>query len=147
MVGVEQWAEVRRIHRVERLSGREISRRTGLHRATVARLLAASTPPRYERASAGSKLDPFKEWIGDQLRADPRIESQRLCELAVEIGYGGGKSNFDDYVRELRPRCGAADVSADDLPAGGAGAVRSVGAARACAGRLWAAAPRVGGDV
>ena len=29
MVGVEQWAEVRRMHRVERLSIREISKRSG----------------------------------------------------------------------------------------------------------------------
>lgn len=104
MVGVEQWAEVRRMRRVEGLSGREISRRTGLHRDTVARLLAASEPPRYERALSGSKLDPFKDWICDQLRLDPRIQSQRLRELAGEIGYGGGKSIFDDYVREVRPR-------------------------------------------
>jgi hypothetical protein len=97
VVGVEQWAEVRRMARVEGLSGREISRRTGLHRATVARLLAAAAPPR-------SKLDPFKEWICGQLREDPRIESQRLRELAGEIGYAGGKSIFDDYVREVRPR-------------------------------------------
>jgi len=47
VVGVEQWAEVRRMHRVEGLSGREISRRTGLARDTVARLLGASTPPKY----------------------------------------------------------------------------------------------------
>ena len=104
MVGVEQWAEVRRMHRVEGLSGREISRRTGLHRDTVARLLAATEPPRYERGPAGSKLDPFKDWICEQLRADPRIQSQRLRELVGEIGYEGGKSIFDDYVREVRPR-------------------------------------------
>ncbi len=104
MVVVEQWAEVRRMHRVEGLSGREISRRTGLHRDTVARLLAASEPPKYERAPAGSKLDLFKDWICEQLQADPRIESQRLREMASEIGYEGGKSIFDDYVREVRPR-------------------------------------------
>ena len=104
MVGVEQWAEVRRMRRVEGLSGREISRRTGLHRDTVARLLAASEPPRYQRKAAGSKLDPFKGWICDQLRADPRIQSLRLREMAGEIGYDGGKSIFDDYVREVRPR-------------------------------------------
>ena len=101
---MEQWAEVRRMRRVEALSGREISRRTGLHRDTVARLLAASEPPRYSRAPAGSKLDPFREWICDQLRADPRIQSQRLREMAGEIGYEGGKSIFDDFVREVRPR-------------------------------------------
>ena len=104
MVDVEQWAEVRRMHRVEGLSGREISRRTGLHRDTVARLLAAAAPPRYQREAAGSKLDPFKDWVCEQLRADPRIQSQRLREMAGEIGYQGGKSIFDDYVRETRPR-------------------------------------------
>jgi transposase len=104
VVDVEQWAEVRRMHRVEGLSGREISRRTGLHRDTVARLLAAAAPPRYQREMAGSKLDPFKDWICEQLRADPRIQSQRLREMAGEIGYQGGKSIFDDYVRETRPR-------------------------------------------
>ena len=104
MVGVEQWAEIRRMHRVEGLSSREISRRTGLHRDTVARALAAAEPPRYERQAAGSKLDPFKDWICEQLAADPRIQSQRLREMASEIGYEGGKSIFDDYVREVRPR-------------------------------------------
>lgn len=90
------------MYRVERLSIREISRRTGLHRKTVRRALSAETPPRYVRALTGSKVDPFKEWICDQLRADPRIASQRLRELAVEVGYAGGKTVFDDYVREVR---------------------------------------------
>ncbi len=104
MVGVEQWAEVRRLHGVERLSIREISRRTGLHRKTVRRALAAVVPPKYERKTTGSKLDPFKDWICEELCADPRIQSQRLREMASEIGYEGGKSIFDDYVREVRPR-------------------------------------------
>ncbi len=91
MVDVEQWAEIRRMRRVEGLSGREISRRTGLHRDTVARLSAALEPPKYQRKAAGSKLDPFKDWICVQLAADPRIESQRLRELAGEIGYEGGE--------------------------------------------------------
>ena len=132
MVGVEQWAEIRRLHRVERLSIRGISRRTGLHRKTVRRALAAAQPPRYERQATGSKLDPFKEWICEQLAVDPRIQSQRLREMASEIGYEGGKSIFDDYVREVRPRfLVPTDVPADDLSAGRAGAVRSVGAAGA----------------
>ena len=104
MVGVEQWAVVRRMHRVDGLSGREISRRTGLARDTVARLLAATDPPRYQREQMGSKLDPFKDWICEQLAVDPRIQSQRLREMAGEIGYQGGKSIFDDFVREVGPR-------------------------------------------
>jgi len=104
VVGVEQWAEVRRMKRVEGLSAREIGRRTGLARDTVSRLLAADAPPRYSRVPAGSILDPFKGWICEQLQADPKVPSQRLRELAVEIGYAGGKTIFDAYVREARPR-------------------------------------------
>ena len=104
MVGVEQWAEIRRMHRVEGLSVREINRRTGLHRRTIQRALDSPEPPKYSRAATGSKLDPFKDWICEQLAADPRIQSQRLRELASEIGYLGGKSIFDDFVREVRPR-------------------------------------------
>jgi len=51
-----------------------------------------------------SKVDPFKEWICEQLQADPAIPSLRLREMATELGYEGGKSIFDDYVREVRPR-------------------------------------------
>jgi transposase len=92
------------MHRVERLSIREISRRTGLHRRTIRRALASEVPPRYRRPPVPSKLDRFRPWIEEQLRADPRIPAQRLRELAEELGYEGGKTIFDDYVREVRPR-------------------------------------------
>ena len=86
------------------VSKRAISRLLGLHRDTVTRAVTGAVPPRYVRAPAGSKLDPFKDWICEQLQADPSIQSQRLREMASEIGYEGGKSIFDDYVREVRPR-------------------------------------------
>jgi transposase len=104
VVGVEQWAEIRRLARVEGVSIREISRRTGLHRKTIRRALAATEPPKYSRPPAGSKLDPFRDWICERLAADPRMQSQRLREMATELGYAGGKTVFDDYVREVRPR-------------------------------------------
>lgn len=104
MVGVEQWAEIRRMHRVERLSIREISNRTGLHRKTIRRALAAEAPPAYSRPAGVSKLDPFRDWICEQLREDPAIQSLRLREMAAELGYEGGKTIFDDYVRAVRPR-------------------------------------------
>ena len=104
MVGVEQWAEIRRLYFVEKRSKRAIHRLTGVHRDTITRALASDVPPRYERPGTGSKLDPFREWICEQLRADPTIQSLRLREMASEVGYGGGKTIFDDYVREVRPR-------------------------------------------
>ena len=104
MLGVEQRAEIRRWHRVEGVSIREIGRRMGLHRKTVRRALAAAQPPRYSRPASGSKVDPVRDWICEQLAAEPRIPSQRLREMATEMGYEGGKAIFDDYARDVRPR-------------------------------------------
>jgi transposase len=104
VIGVEQWAEIRRLYFVEKRSKRAIHRLTGVHRDTITRALAAEAPPRYVRPPAGSKLDPYREWICEQLRTEPTIQSQRSRELASELGYTGGKSIFDEYVREVRPR-------------------------------------------
>jgi hypothetical protein len=104
VLGVQQWAEVRRLVLVEGRSQREVARLMGLARDTVAKAVASVTPPKYVRAPAGSKLDPFKDWICEQLREDATISSLRLREMACELGYEGGKTIFDDYVREVRPR-------------------------------------------
>jgi len=103
LVGVEQWAEIRRMHFVAGLSIKEIARRTGRDRNTVRRALRSSAPPRYERAPAGSKLDPFKDEIHRLLRAEPRLPGQRVRELIAPLGFDGGKTIVDDYVREVRP--------------------------------------------
>lgn len=104
MVGVEQWAEIRRLYFVEKRSKRAIHKLTGAHRDTITRAIERDAPPKYVRAPAVSKMDSFKEWICEQLAADPSIQSLRLREMARELGYEGGKSIFDDYVREVRPR-------------------------------------------
>ena len=103
VVGVEQWAEVRRLHFVRGLSIREIHRRTGLHRETIRRALKSDEPPRYARVSAGSKLDGFKGEIHRLLRAEPDLPGMRVRELIEPLGYRGGKTIVDDYLREVRP--------------------------------------------
>jgi hypothetical protein len=101
---VEQWAEIRRMHFVERLSIKEIHRRTGRDRKTIRRALRSAEPPRYRRVCEPSKLDPFRDEIDRLLRSDPRLPGKRIRELIEELGYGGGKTILDDYLRELRPR-------------------------------------------
>jgi hypothetical protein len=63
VVGVEVWAEVRRLRFVRGLSIPEIHRRTGLHRDTIRRAISADRPPVYRRVPAGSKLDADKHEI------------------------------------------------------------------------------------
>jgi len=58
------------MHFIDGVSIREIRRRTGLHRETIRRALAAKRPPAYRRAKAPSKLDPFKEEIERLLRSE-----------------------------------------------------------------------------
>ena len=103
MVGVEQWAEVRRLHFVRGLSIREINRRTGLHRETIRRALQDDGPPRYRRPAKGSKLDPFKGEIHRLLREEPKLTGVRIRELIALLGFEGSKTIVDDYLREIRP--------------------------------------------
>jgi transposase len=103
VVGVEQWAEIRRLHFVKGLSQREIRRRTGLHRDTIRKAVNSSEPPVYRRALAGSKLDPFKEEIHWLLREDPKLPGVRVRELLVPLGCTASKTVVDDYLREVRP--------------------------------------------
>jgi hypothetical protein len=70
LVGVEQWAELRREHFVRGTSIKQLARRTGLSRNTVRAALRAPEPPKYRREPAGSKLDPFKDEIHKLLRGD-----------------------------------------------------------------------------
>jgi transposase len=103
VVGVQQWAEIRRMHFVERLSIKEIARRTGRSRVTVRRALRAEGPPRFVRAPVASKLDPHKDEIHRLLRAEPRIPATRVRELITDAGYAGGQTILDVYLREVRP--------------------------------------------
>lgn len=103
MVDVEQWAEIRRMHFVAGLSIKEIARRTGRDRNTVRAAIRSDAPPRYQRRPASSKLDLFKAEIHRLLREDPKLPGQRIRELIEPLGYRGGKTIVDDYLREMRP--------------------------------------------
>jgi transposase len=103
VLGVEQWAEIRRLHAVRGLSIREIARRTGRDRKTIRRALRSDEPPRYRQAPRSSKLDPFKDEIQRLLRTEPRLPAVRIREVLAEQGYDGGQTILDDYLRELRP--------------------------------------------
>ena len=103
MVGVEQWAELRREYFVRGVSIRELVRRTGLSRNTVRRALRSEEPPAYRRAAAGSKLDPFKDEIHRLLRGDPRLPGARVRELLESLGCDASKTVVDGYLRDIRP--------------------------------------------
>ena len=49
MVGVEQWAELRREHFVAGKSIKRLVRETGLSKNTIRRALRSEVPPQYQR--------------------------------------------------------------------------------------------------
>ncbi len=119
VVGVEQWAELRREHFVHKVSINELVRRTGRSRNTIRAVLRSPVPPRYSRAPAGSKLDPFKDEIHGLLKDDPLLTGRRIRELIAPLGFGGGKTIVDDYLREVRPlSAGRAPISARSIGLG-----------------------------
>jgi transposase len=103
VVGVEQWAEIRRLHFVRGLSAREISRRTGLHRGTIRRAVRSGEPPVYRRAHKGSRLDPFKDEIHRLLRDDPNLPGQRIREPLEPLGcIASRRSSMPTCARSAR---------------------------------------------
>ena len=137
MVRVEQWAEIRRLYFVKRLSIKEIARRTGRDRNTVRKALRSERPPRYSRPARPSKLDPFREEIHRLLRrraasarqADPR--AARRARL---------RGRQDDPGRLSARGAAVVSAAAAHLPAhlvsaGGALPVRPLGAVAGDPGR------------
>jgi transposase len=99
-----EWAQVGALS-ADGVSGREIARRLGINRRTVARLAASDGPPRYRRQPAGSKLDPFEPVLRRLLAEWPQIKAPRATELLrEEYGYDGSVDLVKRRLRELRPR-------------------------------------------
>jgi len=99
-----EWAQVRALV-ADGVSEREIARRLGINRRTVARLARSEEPPCYRRAPVVSKLDPFEPVLRRLLEEWPQIRAPRATELLRdEYGYDGSIDLVKRRLRELRPR-------------------------------------------
>jgi transposase len=97
---VEDWAEIRRLHRAEGLAIKLIARTLGISRNTVRAAVASDGPPRYERKPAGSVVDAAEPRIRELLKAYPTMPATVIAE---RIGWERGLTVLKDRVRELRP--------------------------------------------
>jgi transposase len=98
-----EWAQVRAMA-ADGISEREIARRLGINRRTVKRLVEAEVPPRYERALAGSMLDPFESVIRRLIDEWPHIKAPRVTEvLRDEYGYSGSVDLVRKRMAAMRP--------------------------------------------
>jgi transposase len=87
VLSVEDWAEIRRLHRAEALPIKAIVRLLGVSRNTVPAAIASDAPPKYERRPAGSIVDEVEPRIRELLQAYPRMPA-----TVIASGSAGGVS-------------------------------------------------------
>ncbi len=100
MLAVEDWAEIRRLRRAEKLSISEIARVLGISRNTVRGALESGAPPRYERKPAGSIVDVVEPRIRELLKAYPTMPATVIAE---RVGWTRSIRVLSARVAELRP--------------------------------------------
>ena len=100
----ELWAEIRRLHLVEKLSIREISRTLRLHRQTVRQALRRDHAPARPIRSRGSLLDPFQKDIDEILAGTPRITAVRMLEELQRRGFTGQITIVRGRLAQLREK-------------------------------------------
>jgi len=100
VLSVEDWAEIRRLHKTEGLPIKMIARTLGVSRNTVRAALSSEGPPRYMRKPTGSAVDAFEPRIREQLQAFPTMPATVIAE---RVGWDRGMTVFKERVRELRP--------------------------------------------
>jgi len=99
-LGVEDWAEIRRLHRAEQVPIKQIARVMGISKNTVRAALASDGPPRYQRAQAPRLADVFEPRIRELLQSVPTMPATVIAE---RIGWPHGMRTLSGRVAELRP--------------------------------------------
>lgn len=100
MLSVEDWAEIRRLRRSEKLPISEIARVMGISRNTVKSALTCDGPPKYRRAAKGSVADAVEPRIRELLQVYPRMPATVIAE---RIGWSYSIRTLSAKVAELRP--------------------------------------------
>ena len=100
MLSVEDWAEIRRLHRAEGLAIKMIARTLGVSRNTVRAAIARDDAPKYERAPVGSVVDEVEPRVRELLRVFPTMPATVIAE---RIGWTRGLTVLKVRIAELRP--------------------------------------------
>jgi transposase len=100
VLNVEDWAEIRRLHRAERLPIKMIARTLGVSRNTVRAALASDGPPGYARRPAGSLADEAEPRIRELLQVYPTMPATVIAE---RIRWQHSIRTLSARVAELRP--------------------------------------------
>ncbi|RES99949.1 transposase [Mycobacterium tuberculosis] len=100
MLTVEDWAEIRRLHRAEGLPIKMIARVLGISKNTVKSALESNQQPKYERAPQGSIVDAVEPRIRELLQAYPTMPATVIAErIGWERSIRGSRRGWPSCAR------------------------------------------------
>jgi transposase len=104
MLAAEEAVEIRVLRRQGR-SIREIARMLEVSRNTVRRYVRGGALPRYQREARTSKLDSYKHYIEERVKAarPEWIPATVLLRELRGLGYPGGITILKEHLARLRP--------------------------------------------
>jgi transposase len=100
VITLENWALIRHLHLNEGESMRSIAERLEISRNTVARAVASTSPPHYERRPTPNSVSAFEPQIRSLLVEYPKMPATVIAE---RIGWTGSSSYFRQRIAEIRP--------------------------------------------
>jgi transposase len=106
---VSVWAEIRRLHEIEKLSARAIASRLPCSRHTVRKALGVSAPLRQTSPQArDTVLGPHRPRIEALIAKYPELSAVRVLEEIAQgpDGYRGSVYPIRRYLRRIRPARG-----------------------------------------
>jgi len=103
---LEDWAEIRRLHKAEGMPIKAIVRHLGVARNTVRAALASDVPPKYQRAGKRSLVDAAEPEVRKLLVVDARMPATVIAE---RIGWEHSLTILKDRIRQIRPEYAGLD--------------------------------------
>ena len=100
----EHEAQILRYYHAERWRIGTIAVQLGLHRDTVARVLAQAGLPRHGPVQRASAIDPYLPFLHETLAQFPRLTAARLYDMVRARGYPGRPDHFRHLIARHRPR-------------------------------------------
>ncbi|MGW2207716.1 IS21 family transposase [Streptomyces sp. NPDC001774] len=106
MLKVEDWAEIRRLHRAEGVPIKEIARRLGVARNTVRAALSSDRPPVFQRAPRGHVADAYEPQMRALLQEWPTMPAPVIAE---RIGWPYSSAPLRKRLALIRPEYAGID--------------------------------------